>query len=59
MNSSKTYDAVVKDFRDTCWEPGYEPKATDLFACCKITPQTGIPSMNSPMELPDSQTGAS
>jgi len=38
-----TYDAGVKDYAQTYWEPDYEPKDTDLLACFKITPQEGVP----------------
>ena len=47
MGTSKTYDAGVKDYRETFWEPDYTPKATDLLACFQIAPQAGIPGMNS------------
>jgi len=40
---SKTYDAGVKDYRETYWTPDYTPKETDLLACFKITPQEGVP----------------
>ena len=43
MNCRKTYDAGVKDYRETYWMPDYEPSATDLLACFKITPQPGVP----------------
>jgi ribulose 1,5-bisphosphate carboxylase large subunit-like protein len=52
MSSNKTYDAGVKDYRETYWEPDYTPRATDLLACFKITPQAGITSMNSPWSHP-------
>ena len=42
-NTPGTYQAGVKDYRETYWEPDYEPKATDLLACFKITPQPGLP----------------
>ena len=29
MSSTKTYDAGVKDYRETYWEPDYTPKATN------------------------------
>ncbi|MCG8444069.1 MAG: form I ribulose bisphosphate carboxylase large subunit [Caulobacterales bacterium] len=41
--STKTYDAGVKDYRETYWAPDYTPKDTDLLACFKITPQEGVP----------------
>ena len=40
--SSKTYDAGVKEYRSTYWEPDYQVKDTDLLACFKITPQSGV-----------------
>jgi ribulose 1,5-bisphosphate carboxylase large subunit-like protein len=39
----KTYKAGVKEYRETYWMPNYTPKATDLLACFKITPQAGVP----------------
>jgi ribulose-bisphosphate carboxylase large chain len=41
--SGKTYSAGVKEYRQTYWEPNYQVKDTDLLACFKITPQTGVP----------------
>jgi ribulose-bisphosphate carboxylase large chain len=40
--TGKTYSAGVKDYRQTYWEPGYRVKDTDLLACFKITPQSGV-----------------
>ncbi|MDH3763597.1 MAG: ribulose-bisphosphate carboxylase large subunit, partial [Gammaproteobacteria bacterium] len=40
---SKTYDAGVKDYRETYWMPDYTPADTDILACFKITPQPGVP----------------
>jgi ribulose-bisphosphate carboxylase large chain len=40
---AKTYDAGVKEYRETYWMPEYTPKDTDLLACFKITPQDGVP----------------
>jgi ribulose-bisphosphate carboxylase large chain len=37
------YDAGVKDYRHTYWEPDYTPADSDLLACFKITPQQGVP----------------
>ena len=42
-NTAGKYEAGVKDYRETYWEPDYEPKPTDLLACFKITPQPGLP----------------
>ncbi|MEW6729271.1 MAG: form I ribulose bisphosphate carboxylase large subunit [Pseudomonadota bacterium] len=39
---AKTYQAGVKEYRATYWEPNYTPKDTDLLACFKVTPQPGI-----------------
>ncbi|HFD80931.1 MAG TPA: form I ribulose bisphosphate carboxylase large subunit [Gammaproteobacteria bacterium] len=40
---AKTYQAGVKEYRDTYWEPDYTPKDSDLLAVFKITPQPGVP----------------
>ena len=42
-NTPGKYAAGVKDYRETYWTPDYEPKATDLLACFKVTPQPGVP----------------
>ncbi|WP_435229755.1 form I ribulose bisphosphate carboxylase large subunit [Pseudopelagicola sp. nBUS_20] len=39
----KTYDAGVKDYRSTYWEPEYSVKETDLLAVFKVIPQDGVP----------------
>ncbi len=36
---AKTYQAGVKEYRETYWMPEYTPKDTDILACFKITPQ--------------------
>ena len=41
--SAKKYDAGVKEYRETYWDPDYTPKETDLLACFKVTPQPGVP----------------
>ena len=41
--AEKTYQAGVKEYRDTYWEPNYTPKESDVLACFKITPQPGVP----------------
>ncbi|MGD1977379.1 MAG: ribulose-bisphosphate carboxylase large subunit, partial [Gammaproteobacteria bacterium] len=41
--SNKTYQAGVKEYRETYWEPEYAPKDTDILACFKVTPQPGVP----------------
>jgi len=38
----KKYNAGVKEYRQTYWEPEYKIKDTDLLACFKITPQAGV-----------------
>ena len=38
----KTYNAGVKEYRETYWMPDYTPKDTDILACFKITPQAGV-----------------
>ncbi|MDA0306354.1 MAG: form I ribulose bisphosphate carboxylase large subunit [Proteobacteria bacterium] len=40
---SNTYNAGVKDYRDTYWLPDYTPKDSDLLACFKFVPQDGVP----------------
>ena len=40
--ATKTYNAGVKEYRSTYWEPHYTPKDTDILACFKITPQAGV-----------------
>ena len=37
------FDAGVKDYAITYWDPGYEPKDTDLLACFKVVAQQGVP----------------
>ena len=39
----KTYQAGVKEYRETYWEPDYSPRESDLLAVFKITPQPGVP----------------
>lgn len=43
VQSGKTYDAGVKDYRSTYWEPGYSVKETDILAVFKVIPQPGVP----------------
>ena len=40
--ATKTYNAGVKEYRQTYWMPEYAPLDTDILACFKITPQAGI-----------------
>ncbi len=42
-NSARRYEAGVKEYRETYWEPDYAPKDTDLLACFKVTGQPGVP----------------
>ncbi len=39
----KKYDAGVKDYRSTYWEPDYQVKETDILAVFKVIPQAGVP----------------
>jgi ribulose-bisphosphate carboxylase large chain len=39
----KKYDAGVKDYRSTYWEPNYSVTETDILAVFKVIPQDGIP----------------
>ncbi len=39
----KSYNAGVKEYRETYWMPEYTPKDTDILACFKVTPQPGVP----------------
>jgi len=41
--ASNTYDAGVKDYSLAYWTPDYVPLDTDLLACFKVTPQSGVP----------------
>jgi ribulose-bisphosphate carboxylase large chain len=37
------YSAGVMEYRDMgYWQPGYEPKDTDIIACFRVTPQDGV-----------------
>ena len=40
--AAKTYNAGVKEYRQTYWMPEYTPLDTDILACFKITPQAGV-----------------
>lgn len=42
VQTGKTYDAGVKDYRSTYWEPQYSPKETDILAVFKVIPQAGV-----------------
>lgn len=39
----KKYDAGVKEYRSTYWEPEYAVKDTDILAVFKVIPQAGVP----------------
>lgn len=41
--SNKEYNAGVKAYRETYWDPSYTPKDTDLLACFRVVPQSGVP----------------
>ncbi len=40
---AKGYEAGVKDYRETYWQPDYVPLDSDLLACFKIVAQPGVP----------------
>jgi ribulose 1,5-bisphosphate carboxylase large subunit-like protein len=40
---AKTYNAGVKEYRETYWMPEYQPKESDFLACFKVVPQPGVP----------------
>jgi ribulose-bisphosphate carboxylase large chain len=39
----KTYNAGVKEYRETYWMPDYTPADSDLLAVFKVVPQPGVP----------------
>ena len=39
----KTYQAGVKEYRETYWDPNYTPRDSDFLACFKVVPQAGVP----------------
>jgi len=39
---AKKYEAGVKEYRQTYWQPDYIPLDSDILACFKITPQPGV-----------------
>ncbi|HKL77610.1 MAG TPA: form I ribulose bisphosphate carboxylase large subunit [Gammaproteobacteria bacterium] len=39
----KKFEAGVKDYRETYWEPDYPIKDSDFLAVFKVTPQPGVP----------------
>ena len=40
----ETYRAGVHDYRETYYDPGYQPKDTDVLAAFRVTPQPGVPA---------------
>jgi len=42
-DTAKAFDAGVKDYALTYWDPSYQPKDTDLLACFKVVAQQGVP----------------
>ncbi|MHB8295246.1 MAG: form I ribulose bisphosphate carboxylase large subunit [Acidimicrobiales bacterium] len=40
--AAKTYEAGVKEYRQTYWTPEYMPLDSDILACFKITAQPGV-----------------
>ncbi len=40
---AKKYEAGVKEYRETYWDPDYTPKDSDILACFKVVPQPGVP----------------
>uniref|UniRef100_UPI0021D69EF8 RubisCO large subunit n=1 Tax=synthetic construct TaxID=32630 RepID=UPI0021D69EF8 len=41
--SKAAYEAGVKEYRQTYYDPDYTPKDTDILAAFRITPQPGVP----------------
>ena len=41
--AGKTYNAGVKEYRETYWDPNYTPKDSDILAVFKVVPQPGVP----------------
>ncbi|WP_026381468.1 form I ribulose bisphosphate carboxylase large subunit [Afifella pfennigii] len=39
----KSYQAGVREYRETYWDPYYTPKDSDILAAFKIVPQPGVP----------------
>ena len=38
-----TYQAGVKEYRETYWDPSYSPKDSDILGVFKVVPQPGVP----------------
>ncbi len=43
MTAVRDFRAGVKDYREAYFDPGYEPRDTDVLAAFRITPQPGVP----------------
>lgn len=43
VQTSKKYDAGVKEYRSTYWEPNYSVRESDVLAVFKVIPQDGFP----------------
>jgi ribulose-bisphosphate carboxylase large chain len=41
--SRAKYEAGVKDYAESYWQPDYTPKETDVLAVFKVIPQPGVP----------------
>lgn len=39
----KSYQAGVREYRETYWDPHYTPKDSDILAVFKVIPQPGVP----------------
>ncbi|MFL9502617.1 form I ribulose bisphosphate carboxylase large subunit [Rhodopseudomonas palustris] len=39
----KSYQAGVREYRETYWDPHYTPKDSDVLAVFKVVPQPGVP----------------
>ncbi len=37
------FEAGVKEYRQTYWDPSYQPSDTDILAAFRVTPQSGVP----------------
>ncbi len=37
------FEAGVKEYRQTYWDPSYRPAETDILAAFRVTPQPGVP----------------
>jgi len=38
------FEAGVRQYRETYWDPGYEPAETDVLAAFRVTPQPEVPA---------------